>query len=140
MRSLTLCKLTSVKINCFAHIAYIDSFTDYHRRIFACVGFIALRCVEHFTTSQCYRPSEIYERMDLNAYVDCRNSLMTAQQAFKGVLVRVCGKTSETRPISPLHPSCVIVLPKFRENEKGTEPLQPTANPLFSVSLAWITP
>lgn len=40
MRSLTFCKLTSFKINCFAHIAYIASFADYHRRIFACVGFI----------------------------------------------------------------------------------------------------
>ena len=41
MRSLTFCKLTSVKIDCFAHIAYIASFTDYRRRIFACVEFIA---------------------------------------------------------------------------------------------------
>ena len=41
MRSLTFCKLTCVKIDCFADIVYTASFADYHRRIFACVGFIA---------------------------------------------------------------------------------------------------
>ena len=84
--------------------------------------------------------SLVVKGLDLNANVACRNSLMTAQQTFKGALIRVCGKTSETRPISLLYPSCVIVLPKFREKEKGTEPLQLTANPFFSVSLARIAP
>ena len=84
--------------------------------------------------------SLVVKGLDLNASVACRNSLMTAQQAFKEALPRICGKTSETRPISLLYSSCVIVLPKFREKEKGTEPLQPTANPFFSVSLASIAP
>lgn len=64
----------------------------------AYVGFIAhiaLRCVAYFTTSQCYRLSEIYERwkscgrglvvkvVDLNANVLGRNPLMYVQQEFK---------------------------------------------------------
>ena len=54
MRSLAFCKLNSVQLNCFAHNVYIASFADYHRRIFACVGFVAhttLRVLSCFALS-----------------------------------------------------------------------------------------
>ena len=46
MLSLTFCKLTSVKINRFALVAYIGPFTGYHRCILHMLGLLRiLRCV-----------------------------------------------------------------------------------------------
>lgn len=152
MRSLTFCKLTSFKINCFAHIAYIGSFTDYHRRIFACVGFIThttlrvLSCValsiSQKPMSQTFRNLRRIEPLrtwpgSQGAGFECKCSVQKLTYDGTGSLQgdaqqSVCGKTSEARPISLLHPSCVIVLPKCREKEKGTEPLQPTPNPFLA--------
>ena len=50
--------------------------------------------------------SLVVKGLDLNANVACRNSLMTAQQTFKGALIRVCGNERDTADITPVSIMC----------------------------------